>query len=365
MKKILFYKSKKSDSMLKVFIPKELEDYNFVLKAIDGYKYSQEENLHLIPNTNSNWYRLMNLFDEDYEIVQEPSLEDRKKSECIRLNEEQKLILDMFKKKLCLKSYSPKTISTYSSEFSSFLFYYKDKDINTLAKEDIEEYLYFLVDKRRIGTSQQNQLINAIKFYYEQVLGRDRTVYNIQRPKKAKSYPKVLSESEVLRLIDAPRNLKHRAILYTLYSAGLRISEVVNLKLSDIRIDDGYILIRSAKGKKDRRTVLSQKLLELLRIYLDEYKPKDWLFEGQRGEQYSQTSIRVIFERARNDAGILQKCSPHTLRHSFATHLLEHGVSLRYIQTLLGHSSSKTTEIYTHVAEVNSSRFKSPLDMIE
>ncbi len=282
-----------------------------------------------------------------------------------KLNVDQQEILEAYRKKLILKSYSPSTISSYCSEFISFLLYFKGRKINDLTKEEIEDYLLFLVVKRNISESRQNLLINAIKFYYEQLLGRKRTVYTLQRPKKPRSYPKVLSEAEVLRLIKAPKNLKHRAILYTIYSGGLRISEVVNLKVSDICKDDGYILIRSAKGKKDRRTVLSKKLLDLLIEYAQEYRPKDWLFEGQRGSQYSETSIRAIFERARKDAGILQKCSPHTLRHSFATHLLEHGVSLRHIQTLLGHSSSKTTEIYTHVAEVNSSRFKSPLDMIE
>ncbi len=371
MKKIVLYKSGADDLQIRVFIPPDMDDFKFRMQAVPDYKYLKRNDLYVMPKTNSHWAFLLHVFEGQYQINEalqkDKAFQQNELREAPRvrsLNDEQKHILELYRKKLKLKAYSQNTINTYSSEFISFLFHYNDQNIDSLKKEEIEEYLLFLVDTCHIGESQQNQMINAIKFYYEQVLGKDRAVYNIQRPKKAKSYPKVLSESEVLRLIDSPRNLKHRAILYTLYSAGLRISEVVNLKLSDIRIDDGYILIRSAKGKKDRRTVLSQKLLAVLRDYINEYRPEDWLFEGQTGAQYSQTSIRVIFERARKAAGILHHCSPHTLRHSFATHLLEHGMSLRHIQILLGHSSSKTTEIYTHVAEVNNTRFQSPLDLI-
>ncbi len=271
-----------------------------------------------------------------------------------------------YERALVLKGYSHHTLRAYLAAFRKFLVYCAESnlDVKRFDKHAIELYLYRLVDKDNISESMQNLMINAIKFYYETLLHGDRSVYNLQRPKKPLTYPKVLSEAEVLRLINMPKNIKHRAILYTMYSAGLRISEVVNLKCADVHGDDGYIFIKAAKGKKDRRTVLSEKLLCLLRDYVREYQPKVWLFEGQHGGQYSETSIRAIFERARLHAGIRQQCSPHTLRHSFATHLLEHGMNLRYIQVLLGHSSTKTTEIYTHVAEVNSRRFKSPLDMI-
>ncbi len=272
--------------------------------------------------------------------------------------------ISVYQQKLRLKAYSVHTMRCYSAAFTAFLTYFDGRNIGNLQKEDIEAYLDFLVRQCSISESKQNLVINAIKFYYEGVLGAPRVVYRLQRPKKPLQLPKVLSEQEVLRLINAPENIKHKAILYCIYSGGLRISEAINLKISDIHSDDGYLFIKAAKGKKDRRTVLSQRLLVLLRRYAAVCRPVYWLFEGQNGGQYSATSIRVIFERARKKAGIIHPCSPHTLRHSFATHLLERGMSLRYIQVLLGHASTKTTELYTHVAEINSRRFKSPLDMI-
>jgi len=174
-----------------------------------------------------------------------------------------------------------------------------------------------------------------------------------------------LSEEEVMRIINSVKNLKHKAILLTIYSAGLRISEVINLRIADIDSSRKTIIIKGAKGKKDRNSLLSEKLLIILRNYFKEYKPKDWLFEGQEGEQYAESSIQHIFHKACQDAKILKKATVHTLRHSFATHLLERGTDLRYIQELLGHSSSKTTEIYTHITHKGMEQIKSPLDNLE
>ena len=223
-----------------------------------------------------------------------------------------------------------------------------------------------MVEKRKVSSSFQNQVINAIKFYYEKVCGGKRLPYiTIDRPFKEKVLPTVLSEEEVQRIINCVKNIKHKAILLTIYSAGLRISEVVNLKIADIDSKRKAIIIKGAKGKKDRNSILSDKLLINLRDYFKQYKPKVWLFEGQTGEQYSETSIQHIFRNACNDAGIMKKATVHTLRHSFATHLLERGTDLRYIQELLGHSSSKTTEIYTHITRKGMEQIKSPLDNFE
>jgi len=225
--------------------------------------------------------------------------------------------------------------------------------------------MYQLITKYHISESKQNLAINAIKFYYEQVLGQDRTIYDIQRPKRGKTLPGVLSMEDVYRLINAPKNIKHRAILHTIYSAGLRISEVINLRIKDIYSDAGYIFIKGAKGKKDRHTVLSDSVLKLLREYYVVAKPAYWLFEGQNGGKYSAKSIQNIFRRAQQETGVSPWSTPHTLRHSFATHMLENGENLRTIQALLGHGSSKTTEIYTHILQVSNKKTRSPLDILE
>ncbi len=262
------------------------------------------------------------------------------------------------------KRYSKNTIKVYTCYFLDFQGSMNGKDLRALTKEDINRYLLGLIREKGISASQQNQRINAIKFYYEKVLGRKKAYYHVSRPKKEKKLPAVLSPTEVRRILESVSNLKHRCILMTLYSGGLRRSELINLKISDIDSDRMLILIRNSKGNKDRYTLLSKSLLILLRQYYTRHKPETWLFEGPRGKQYSATSIENIFQRALRNSGISKYATPHTLRHSFATHLLEQGVNLRYIQELLGHASSKTTEIYTRVSTNKLSHIINPLDNI-
>lgn len=195
------------------------------------------------------------------------------------------------------------------------------------------------------------------------MLGRHEVqLRNVERPEKPERLPLVLSKQEVARVLSATDNLKHRCMLQLLYAGGLRIGEVINLKLTDVQSARNLLLIRGGKGKKDRTTLLSQRLLENLRAYYKENKPKQWLFEGQYGGQYTSDSLRSVFHACKEKAGVKTKATPHTLRHSFATHLLEQGTDLRYIQALLGHRSSKTTEIYTHVTTYALDKIVSPLD---
>jgi integrase/recombinase XerD len=177
--------------------------------------------------------------------------------------------------------------------------------------------------------------------------------------------PSVLSEEEVFRLLKQVDNLKHKTALSIIYSAGLRIGELINLKINDIDSARGQIRILQGKGKKDRVSLLSTNILKMLREYYKEYRPKEWLFEGQFGGQYSQGSIQEVFRQAKKSAGIRKRATVHTLRHSFATHLLERGTDLRYIQELLGHQSSRTTEIYTHVTEKGFKNIISPFDNLD
>ncbi len=258
--------------------------------------------------------------------------------------------------------YSQHTINSYTDLFEEFINHYEDYQPEEITEPMIIDFLRYLVNERKISTSYQNQSINAIKFYYERVLGGNRKVYIIDRPREEKYLPEVLSTEEVTMILNATENLKHKAILMTIYSAGLRISEAINLKIKDIDSQRMQIRVEQGKGKKDRYTLLGTKTLEILRKYFLQYKPKVWLFEGANGEQYSRRSIGHILEASVDKTGIKKRVTVHTLRHSFATHLLESGTDLRYIQSLLGHESSKTTEIYTHITTKGFDQIKSPLD---
>jgi integrase/recombinase XerD len=264
--------------------------------------------------------------------------------------------------KLIQKRYSQNTIKTYVSYMRSFMEEFNNRNPGSVITQEINEYILKLIRTRGISPSQQNQRISAIKFYFEQVLGRKKSYYQLDRPKKDNRLPKILAVEEVELILRHCKNLKHKCILMTLYSGGLRRSELINLKITDIDSRRMLIRITQSKGNKDRHTLLSDKLLKLLRDYFRFYKPKYWLFEGQGGGQYSATSIANIFRKALRKAQITKHATPHTLRHSFATHLLEQGINLRYIQEILGHSSISTTEIYTHVSSKQLTKIQNPLD---
>lgn len=271
-------------------------------------------------------------------------------------------LMERYRDLLIQKRYSKNTQKVYLNYFSDYCRSFSARDIDNISKDEINAYILELIESKYISASQQNQRINAIKFYYEKVLGKERQYYDIFRPIKEKKLPCVLSENEIANVLGSVENLKHKTILSLIYSAGLRISEVINLKIEDIDSGRNLIVIKGGKGKKDRTTILSKILLELLRNYYRKYQPKDYLFEGQNGGKYSAKSIQNIFKRALMRSGIKKHATVHTLRHSFATHLLERGTDLRYIQELLGHSSSKTTEIYTHVTQKGINGITSPLD---
>jgi site-specific recombinase XerD len=261
--------------------------------------------------------------------------------------------------------YSVVTIKTYTGMFEEFINYYHTSSIEQIDEKMIIAFLQYLVIDRKVSTSYQNQSINAIKFYFEQVLGGKRKFYFLERPRKEKKLPTVLNESEITKAINTVTNIKHKAIIMITYSGGLRISETLNLKIKDIDSKRMQIFVRNAKGGKDRYTLLSKKVLPVLRDYVKEYKPREWLFEGAKGQQYSESSIATIVKKAFKDAGIIKQASTHTLRHCFATHLLENGTDIRYIQALLGHESSKTTEIYTHVTTKGFDQIVNPMDKLE
>ncbi|MEQ9466445.1 MAG: tyrosine-type recombinase/integrase [Ekhidna sp.] len=273
--------------------------------------------------------------------------------------------MDQLRMQLLVKRYSESTRQVYCHAFREFLKYVYPTPLHHVGTQHILKYHQYLIENRKLSRSSQNQSINAIKFYLEHVLGQDRQFFKLERPKKIQKLPQVLSLEEVRLILKATGNLKHKAILTTIYSTGIRIGELTSLRVEDVDPHGMRIWVREGKGVKDRFTVLSPLLLTLLREYYKKYRPMIYLFEGPDGQQYSSSSIRKVLKRSAVAAGIRKTIVPHTLRHSFATHLLENGTNLRYIQTLLGHTSTKTTEIYTHVSTKKLDEILSPLDLMD
>ena len=268
-----------------------------------------------------------------------------------------------FKNYLKSQRYSPNTIKTYTEALGVFFQFHSNKAPEKLEIEDIIHFNTGYILRKNLSASYQNQVINAIKLFYRNRFKRFMNLDNIQRPRREKRLPNVLSKQEIKAILEAPTNLKHRALLSLIYACGLRRSEVLNLTLKDVLSDRNLLFIRQSKGKKDRVVPISHKIIEMLRDYYKAFKPKTWLFEGQyTGEQYSERSLQLVLKQALQKAGNKKPVSLHWLRHSYATHLLESGTDLRYIQELLGHSSSRTTEIYTHVSTKNIQQIRSPFD---
>jgi site-specific recombinase XerD len=271
--------------------------------------------------------------------------------------------LEPLKKELLIRRYSRTTAKAYI-RYNRNLLLHSRKPPAEVTAEDIRNFLQYMIRKRGIATATVNIIISALKFYYVDVLKRD-FICDISRPKKDKKLPVVLSRTEVKKILSAPRSIKHRAILMLVYSAGLRVGEVVKLKPGDIDSERMLVHVKSAKGRKDRYTLLSDIALRTLRLYWQCERPRNWLFPGQgAGRHITTRTVQQVFANACRAAGILKRASVHSLRHSFATHLLESGIDLRYIQELLGHKSPQTTVVYTHVSKRKLEEIDSPLDSI-
>jgi site-specific recombinase XerD len=271
---------------------------------------------------------------------------------------------ELFHQELILRGYSKNTIRTYSGEFHFLLQLLNTRHIDSLNQKEIKSYLLWLVTVKKYGEAQVNTSVNAIKFYFEKVLNLERMSFQLPRPKKPLVLPKVISEGDVKKIINSTTNIKHKAILMLGYGCGLRVSEIVQMKIKDIDSSRMVILVERAKGKKDRMVMLPATLLTILREYYKQFKPVKYLFEGQKAEMYSIRSVQSIFKASKLKANVNKQGGIHSLRHSYATHLLEAGTDIRIIQELLGHNELKTTMRYTQVSNNLIGKVISPLDKL-
>jgi integrase/recombinase XerD len=333
-------------SRIAVYFEKNKE-LNERIKRLEGALWSASLGAWHLPDTPNSRTR--------FKILQE-----------IILSENHLKSIEYFKQWLSSKRYSDSTIKTYSEALKSFLLFYNEKDSKDITEQDVVHYNNQFILKNQLSSSYQNQIVNAIKLFFGIVNNSKMKIELIHRPKREKLLPNVLSKEEVKMILEAHGNIKHRVMLSLIYSCGLRRSELLNLKPNDIDSKRNLIIIRIAKGKKDRIVPLSDKILVLLRDYYKTCKPKKWLFEGQfEGEQYSEKSLESVLKQALAKTTIKKPVTLHWLRHSYATHLLESGTDLRFIQELLGHKSSRTTEIYTHVSTKSIQNIKSPFDDLD
>lgn len=377
----LHYRGQESIAIA-VKLTKELE---LEIRKLKGIKWCGEKNCWYLSLSKENYQRikssLMKMVELDIEplrkyLEQKKAVQPILKKQQLTKPRAQVLIqyplckenieaYQKYQSLLTLKGYSQRTIETYCNSFYYLLRLLNNVPVNSLDKKHIHSYLLWLIKEKKYTAASIHTIVNAIKFYFEKVEGRGAEFYDLPRPKKAEKLPDILAEEEVVSLIKRTTNLKHKALLMASYSAGLRVSELVNLKIRDIDSKRMIIHIREGKGKKDRMVPLSKRLLETLRLYFQQYRPKLYLFEGEAGTPYGIRSAQLVLAQAKKQAGIHKKGSIHLLRHSYATHLLEGGTDIRYIQTVLGHSNLKTTMLYTHVSKLKVESIQSPLDKLK
>lgn len=352
------------------------------MKEIKGKKYDKGNRIWTIPYTHLSIDQFIHLFKPSETDIQKKLLEeceyirDWKQSfytitmelpepdaaiEAIQLWNKQEL--KKLSRELKSRGYSEKTIKAYCGQLHRFFAFMQEREDSLI--HAVKTYTRQLLEQEK-SPAYVNQAISAVKFYYEAVCGiQESTIGGFVRPKKVKKLPNVLSQGEVLKLLGNIANLKHKSILFLTYSSGLRVGEVVRLRFQDIDIERKTIFINQGKGKKDRYTLLSDAALAVIQQYIRKDKPRIWLFPGQTsGRHLTERTVQKVFEHALFVAKINKTVSVHSLRHSFATHLLEGGTDLRYIQELMGHQSVRTTEIYTHVSVKDIRRIQSPLDRL-
>lgn len=354
-------------------------DYNHdvkeYVKKFPEVKYSATHKAYYIPFSKENVNRLfLYLRDKNY-FVDYSSLKSKQNQspknpsfnpiKLKELKESYKQPINEFVKWMQQRRYSKNTIDTYESMIVLFFKYHHTKDIKDITKSDLLDFNNNYILANNYSYTYQNQLVNAIKLFYKRANNSKLDLDQLDRPKKDKRLPEVLSLDEVKELLTQIKNVKHRTLLSLLYSCGLRIGEALSLRLTSIDFERKLLHVKSGKGRKDRFVPLSETMIQILKSYYTQYKPKVYVFEGQNNAQYSAVSARQVLKRALKYTSITKHVTLHTLRHSYATHLLENGTDIRFIQELLGHNSPKTTMIYTHVSTTSLEKIKNPFDDFE
>ncbi|RYE30530.1 MAG: integrase [Sphingobacteriaceae bacterium] len=327
-------------------------EINTEVKKLDGVKWSQTKKAWYVPD-NLHYRQKFNLQTSFYG-----------KDVLAHIHPENQPALRYFIEALQLKSYSVSTIKTYRNEFAQLLYLLKNIPVITLDAAKLRSYFLYCTNTLQLSENTLHSRINAVKFYFEQVLHQEKLFFEIPRPKKPTILPKVISAKDIKKLFDVTQNVKHNLMLKLCYGMGLRVSEIVNIKITDIDSENMQVFIEKAKGKKDRYANLPESILHNLREYYRLYKPQKYLFEGQYGGCYSIRSVQKVFKDALKKAKINKEIGIHGLRHSFATHLLDSGTDVKLIQELLGHSDIKTTMRYIHVSSKSLRNVKSPLDKL-
>jgi len=349
-------------------------DTSFV-SGIQGSRYNEEDGYWEVPISSFNLKKLktyfrdrMQLYSTELDMMntEEDGRLLKKISDNLQpLSEEVKAMIVDYRRYMEYKGYSSSSISTYVGSIEMFLKFNHDKQVQDICNDDMIVYLKDYIQPRGMSFSYQNQLVSSARLFFKRVRGSKVITEQIERPRRTHKLPNVLSKKEVKAIIDNIRNKKHKALISLIYACGLRRSEVLKLRFRHIDSNRHVLLIIDAKGKKDRVVPISEKVIDMLREYYKEYTPEVYLFEGQkRGHPYSEESLKKVLEVAVKKARIYKPVTPHWLRHSYATHLLEAGTDLRYIQELLGHTSSRTTEIYTHVTDKSLQKIASPFDSL-
>lgn len=379
IKPILIKEDIVSDIEIEVFekrifvkMPKNETDIQFI-RSFQFARWDKSSYKWVIPNFSKNLELLKNYFGNRIDRIDQISkplqqtFAPQVLSEPIKdlplLDKKNELEIANFKLWMEHKRYSESTIKTYIQAITIFLRFIKPKTSIEVKNEDMVRFVNEYLLPKKLSLSYQNQTVNAARLFFKTIQGSRLITEQIERPRREHKLPNVLSKEEVKAILDAPTNMKHRTMLSLIYACGLRRSELLNLKPENIVSKRHLLIILNAKGKKDRIVPISDKVIEMLREYYISFRPKTWLFEGQEpGNQYSERSIQLVLKQILEKLNIKKPVTLHWLRHSYATHLLESGTDLRYIQELLGHKSSKTTEIYTHVTEKSLQKIKSPFD---
>jgi len=369
---------KQSPKWLEAYVPFNHKTWIEVIRNIEGRKWEPNLSAWILPNVKATFRFLKQKIglkeiifnfkiEKDIPDYFQSKIKGKKKQKKKKLRlmtaSQQNAIIEL-EERIILKRYSPSTLKSYKGHLISIFLFYPKLLPSAIEPKEIEKYILYQIKFKKISESTQNQIINAYKFYAESVLKKEKQYIQIPRPKNPRQLPNVLSQDEVIRLIKTPKNIKHRLILMLIYSCGLRLSEVINIRMRDVNGERRNIFIKAGKGKKDRFVTLADSIIPYIKIYKKQFKPVYWLLEGATGGQYSKSSVQKVLRKAVEESKVNPYATVHTLRHSYATHCVENGFSLALIQKALGHNSLKTTERYLHISNKAMQHLKSPLDLI-